>query len=803
MFKYTFSLIFALFIFELHGQTITVMDHVTKETLPGISVFNAQKSVVQSTDIDGKVDVSSFSIDEVIYFKGNRYYQSSIRKSALLERKPIIYLDAIIEGLEEIVVSASKFQQNKNDVPQKVSSINTEDIQVAMPQTAADLLENSGNVYIQKSQLGGGSPMIRGFSTNRLLITVDGVRMNNAIFRGGNLQNVISIDPFSIEHTEVVLGAGSVVYGSDAIGGVMSFYSITPRISNSDSLLIDSNATVRYATANSEKTGNFLIGFGQRKWAFATNLTFSDFDDLRIGKHGPNEYLRPEYVYRENGTDISVPNSDPRKQKPTGYDQTNIMQKVRYIPNERTFFDLGIFYTTTSDYSRYDRLIRYRGDKLRSAEWYYGPQRWFMTNLQMTTMSQKSALYDKIKTTLAYQYFQESRFDRDFRSDEFNVRKEGVDAVSFNVDIDKALTPRSELYYGLEYVFNKVHSEGSTLNIVDNSSEDAVTRYPDGSTWQSAAAYATLKYKPNSHFAFQTGIRYNYINSKSDFTDNNQFLNLPFQTAQVNAGALTGSAGINWFPTDIINFRSNFSTAFRAPNIDDIGKVFDSEPGSVVVPNNDLKPEYAYGSDFGFLLHLGDFKFDSSVFYTYLDDALVRRDYSLNGEIEIEYDGELSNIQAIQNAAYAKVYGVELGIKYAFSESLKLHSQYNIIGGKENEDGEEVPVRHVAPNYGNTHLIWEKDKLKLDAFAMYNAELSNSDMAPSEISKDYIYAKDKNGNPYAPSWFTVNLRSQYQLTEAATVNVSLENLTNQRYKTYSSGIAAAGRNLILSLRYVF
>jgi hemoglobin/transferrin/lactoferrin receptor protein len=92
------------------------------------------------------------------------------------------------------------------------------------PQTSADLLANSGHVFVQKSQLGGGSPMIRGFSTNRVLITVDGIRLNNAIFRGGNVHNVISINPFNIEKTEIILGSGSVIYGSDAIGGVMNFY---------------------------------------------------------------------------------------------------------------------------------------------------------------------------------------------------------------------------------------------------------------------------------------------------------------------------------------------------------------------------------------------------------------------------------------------------------------------------------------------------------------------------------------------------------------------------------------------------
>jgi hemoglobin/transferrin/lactoferrin receptor protein len=180
---------------------------------------------------------------------------------------------------------------------------------------------------------------------------------------------------------------------------------------------------------------------------------------------------------------------------------------------------------------------------------------------------------------------------------------------------------------------------------------------------------------------------------------------------------------------------------------------------------------------------------------------LVRRGFSINGQTEIVYDGELSKVQAIQNASKAWIYGFEVGIQLNFSESLKLKSQYNVIGGTEQENGVEVPPRHAAPNFGNTHLVWQKSRILLDAFAEYNSELSYNQLAPSEIEKDYIYALDGNGNPYAPSWYTLNFRTQYQLTDAATLTASLENITDQRYKTYSSGIASPGRNFIVSLKY--
>ncbi len=786
----------------LEAQQVKVLEAHTQTPISGVAIYNVKKSKTVVTNLDGEASLEVFNSNETLYFLHASYEFKSLKKSIVAANSNVVYLEIKVEDLREIVISASKFEQNKNEIAQKIINIDAQEIQFSNPQTSADLLESSGNVYIQKSQLGGGSPMIRGFSTNRLLITIDGVRMNNAIFRGGNLQNVISIDPFTIHNTEIVLGAGSVVYGSDAVGGVMSFYTQRPQKSYKDSLYFKANALMRYASANSEKTGHVDFNFGLKKWGFLSSISYTDFDDLRMGSHGPDDYLRPEYVKTVNGEDFIVENNNSLIQRPTGYDQINFMQKAHYAPEDNLSFDLGLFYSSTSDYSRYDRLIRYRLNTLRSAEWNYGPQRWFMGNLQLTKLSSKSNLYDKVKVTLAYQNFQESRYDRDFQSETRNIREETVDAFSFNADLEKQLSLKTELFYGVEYLYNKVYSTGGEANVLNNTSISAVSRYPNDSDWESIAAYMSIKYKPNSKFVFQSGLRYNHILIHANFTENNQYLNLPFDKASINAGAFTGTAGISWLPSDLVQWKLNASSAFRAPNIDDVGKVFDSEPGSVVVPNNNLKPEYAYGGELGLKLNFDDvFVVDMATYYTFLDNALVRRDYSINGQTELIYDGELSNVQAIQNASKAWIYGFEVGIQANFSKTLKLTSRYNIIGGTEEENGIEMPVRHAAPNFGNTHLVWRKNKFQFDAFVEYNNELSFNQLAPSEIEKDYIYALDSNGNPYAPSWYTLNLRTQYQFTDTATITASLENITDQRYKTYSSGIASPGRNLILSLKY--
>jgi len=796
--------IFFMFFATGSAQEIRVLDFYTKEPIVNVAVFNIDKSKTVLSDLDGSSDISIFGNNERITFKHISYEVFKSSKSQLLRNNARAYLVLKPEQLDEVVMSISKWEQQKKDIPHKIASMDARAIAFANPQTSADLLQNSGKVYVQKSQLGGGSPMIRGFATNRLLLTVDGVRMNNAIFRGGNVQNVISIDPYSIKNTEVIFGPGSVIYGSDAIGGVMNFYTKNAMLTITDSLSFSGNANYRFATANKENTVHFDFNLGKRKWAYLTSVSYNSFDDLKMGSKGPDSYLRKNYVTTTNGVDALVTNDNSRKQVSTGYDQVNLMQKITHKPNNNWNFNMGLFYSETSDYSRYDRLIRPSedGSGLRSAEWYYGPQKWFLGNIQVNKKG-KGKFYDGLKITTAYQYFEESRNDRGYQDPILYSTKEMVNALSTNIDFENKKIGDLRLYYGTEYVYNHVNSDGSQKNISTNAKSDAAPRYPHGSTWQTVAGYLNGEYKAKPNFTLLSGLRYSHIWIDAEF--DKTFYPFPFDNANLSTGALTGSAGFSWFPRANLQITFNGSTGFRSPNIDDVGKVFDSEPGSVVVPNPDLEPEYAYNVELGVQNNFMDkVVFKGAAFYTYLVDALVRRDYQFSGQSQIEYKGELSNVQSMQNAAKAYVYGFEFGLEAFLSENLSLVSNLTLTKGIEEEaDGTDSPARHVAPTFGDFHLVWKNQNLKTDLFLNYNGEIVNNNLATSEQNKSYIYALDSNGMPYSPSWYTLNFRSQYNLTNAFKVSLSLENITNQLYRSYSSGIAAPGTNLILGVSYSF
>ena len=793
-----------LFVCALQAQKVIVLDADTKEPIFNVAVFNLDKSKVALTDFDGAFDASIFSDKDRMSLKHISYELGKTSKELIKKQGNRVYLIIKAEQLDEVVMSVSKWEQQKKDIPNKIVSLDARSIAFTTPQTSADLLQNSGKVFVQKSQLGGGSPMIRGFSTNRLVLSVDGVRMNNAIFRGGNLQNVISIDPFTVKNTEIIFGPGSVIYGSDAIGGVMNFYTKKPLLHQKDSLLVTGNVNYRFASANSENTIHADVSLGKKQWAALTSISYNNFQDLVMGNHGPDSYLRNQFVRRVNGVDTLVDNPNPKKQVATGYDQINLMQKILYKPNANWDLNLNAYFSETSSYARYDRLIRPSSDGtgLRSGDWFYGPQKWFMGNLQINRKG-NGKFYDGFKITTAYQHFEESRNSRNFQDVNLYRTREKVDALNMNLDFENRKIGNFRLYYGSEFIFNKVYSNGTNLNIDTNETSNAPSRYPDGATWKSLAGYANGEYKAKPNFTLLSGLRYSHvwINAAFDQT----FYQFPFDNADLSTGALTGSLGFSWFPKADLQVTFNGSTGFRAPNVDDVGKIFDSEPGAVVVPNPQLEPEYAYNVELGIQKNFKDkIVFKGATFYTYLVDALVRRNFSFNGLSEIQYGGELSNVQAIQNAAKAYVYGFEFGLEAFLTEQWSLSSNLTITEGIEEEaDGTVSAVRHVAPTFGDFHVIWKNEKLKADFFLNYNGEIAFDDLALSERSKEFIYELDENGNPFSPSWYTLNFRSQYTINSAFKVSLNLENITNQRYRAYSSGIAAPGTNLIVGVGYHF
>ena len=781
------------------GQELRVFDRENQKAISGVQIFDKKSKEFTATSEEGGANLSHFTTKNPLTFSRLGYLSQTLSWEELAAMNFLIYLDATSLTLTTAVISASRWNQNEGDISGKVRQLDAEWLNLRNPVTTADWLGSTGEVFVQKSQLGGGSPMIRGFSANRLLYSVDGVRMNTAIFRSGNLQQVISIDPFSLQNTEILFGPGAVMYGSDAIGGVMVFETLRPDHENQH---LQGNLVSRFSSAYSEKTIHADLRYGKGKWAFVSSLSYFDFGDLTMGKNkGQSTYLRNNFVKRINGVDQEILNQNPRKQLGTGYQQVNLLQKISLKISPTSTLDYGFHYSTTSMLPRYDRLIEKRDGKLRFARWDYGPQKWMMQQLNWNSKA-PTLFFDQSKISAAVQHFEESRIERRLGTPNQFERMEKVFASSLNADFIKTVFNSHLLNYGFEAVINQVDSKGKMLKIDSNQESEASSRYPLA-TWDSWAVYGNYLAPLNPYLKIQAAMRYNINGIEADFKNNFNFYPLPFQEVNDSYQSVTGNVGLVYQPDPSLSISPQLSTGFRAPNVDDMGKIFDSQPGSLVVPNSRLKPEYAYNAEININKQFfsGTLKLDITGYYTYLDNAMVRRPTTLNGQSEWSYNGEMSSLFSIQNAAYAKINGIQAGVEYALSRHFLLSSTYNWQKGVEElDDTSTSPSRHAPPAFGASKLRYQRKKGTLELSAQYSAAMPYEKMPQEEIAKKAIYAIDAAGNPFSPSWLICNLALRLQINPKIQLNTGIENLFNLQYRGYSSGIVSPGRNFQFSLR---
>ena len=798
--KFFYFLFLLLFSSLLQAQKLFVFDQQSGNPADHVFIYNDTKKITAVTNEMGIADISEFGGTDHLNFQHPSYQDIKLSLLDIKAMKFRIGLNQKHVNLNEIVVSASKWESDVSETPNKIEVIKKKDIEFESPATSADMLSAGNQVYVQKSQLGGGSPMLRGFSANRILFVVDGIRMNNAIYRGGNLQNILQADVNAIENAEVIYGPGTNIYGSDALGGVIDFHTLKPKFSKSSAWVTSGNGLARITSAEFEKTVHADINFANDKWAFLASISYTDFDDLKMGnKHNPYAQ-RPEYVTQVNGLDSIVENSNPNLQNYSGFDQLSFIAKIKQQFSEHVDWTFSFYLTRTGDVPRYDRLLQYRNNQLRYAEWYYQPQQWLMNSLELN-FNKRTKIYDHARFVYGYQNVKEGRNDRIYRDDWLRKRNEYVNIFSGNADFDKALRWNNFIFYGLEFIYNNVESLGEQENIKTGDIENISSRYPDGNNnYMQAGAY--FSYKKNLNKAPLTllaGARYSFVYLQSTFTDSS-FYKLPYQEIKLNNNAITGSVGLVYRPGKW-QFKLNLSSGFRAPNLDDVAKIFDSEPGNVVVPNEKLKPETLYNADLSINYNLTDyFQLELTGFYSFLVDAMVRRDFQIDGKDSIMYDGELSKVQAIVNTGSAVIYGISLNMTWEFLEVLSFNQTLTYISG---EDDEGFAIRHAPPLYGASTLSFEQKAIKLAVSAIYNGEINYDNLAPSERSKAYLYATDENGNPYSPAWWTLNFKGSYAFSDNFVLTLGVDNILNYRYRAYSSGITAPGINFIAALRYSF
>ncbi|UOQ53269.1 TonB-dependent receptor [Hymenobacter cellulosivorans] len=702
-------------------------------------------------------------------------------------------------SLSEVVVSANRVQERKADIPQQIDVLPAAQIRLQNPMNTADALVNTGQVFVQKSQFGGGSPVLRGFEANKILLVVDGVRMNNAIYRAGHLQNILSTDANAVDRIEVLSGAGSVIYGTDALGGVISILTKNPQLADSATATqprVHTNNLVRYGTAAREKTVHTDLSLGWQKFGSLTSITASDFDDLRKGRRdyksfpGFGENLR--YVERQDGKDVVVPNDNVNMQRQSGYRHLSVLQKLLYRPSTSQQHSLNVQYSTTSNVPRYDRLQTYRNGNLRWAEWNYGPEKRFLASYQFQ-YSRPTALFDLLRFTPAVQKVQESRLVREFGKDLRDENVEDVRVLSANLDLFKQLGEH-ELRYGAEVTHNDVESTGTRVNIVSGATTGIATRYPTGSTYATTGVYASHRWEITPRLILSDGLRFSTVKLKANF--NPEFFKSNLLNSDQESSSLNGNLGLVWMLPAGFRVSGLVSTGFRNPNLDDVSKTFEQNNGTLIIPNLELKPEQIFYREAEVSNTIeGKLQVALTGFYSTLTDAIVVRPYTApDGSTKTVYNGQTFTTVANTNTGKARVYG----FSGRFNAALVKHwsAQASVTYTKGRDLSLDVPLDHIPPVYGRGAIIYQNQKLTAEASVLFNGRKGVAEYSPS--GEDNLIQNTPVG---ALGWQTFNLRTTYQITRSWSVQSGLENILDQSYRPFASGINAAGRNFYLTVRF--
>ncbi|MBL0340129.1 MAG: TonB-dependent receptor [Bacteroidetes bacterium] len=704
-------------------------------------------------------------------------------------------------NLNEVVISVNKTEESKRNVTQQVQVLSATQISNSQAQSTADLIFNSGNVFVQKSQAGGGSPVIRGFESSRILLVIDGVRMNNIIYRAGHLQNSITMDNQILDRLEILFGPSSTVYGSDALGGVIHFYTKKPSFAyDQQKQNIQVNAITRYGGVNNEFNGHFDFNIGGKKFASLTSFTYSDFDDLLGGKNQNPFYStsfgeRPFYVERINNRDSLVKNTNRFLQIQSGYAQYDLLQKFAYKQNEHISHGLNLQYSNSTDIPRYDRLTDPSSAGLSFAEWYYGPQERFLVAYDLNIRNNES-FFQNMHAGVNYQQIEESRHTRKFGSNNRQNRIENVDVVGVNLDIQR-IVRKHTIRLGLDAQYNTLVSTAKEEDIVTGINSPLDTRYPDGdNTMLNAALYLSHTMHINDKFTLTDGIRIGFTSLNSNFVDTS-FFRLPFNKADQNYPVYSGSVGLVNTPTEDLKLTLLFSTGFRAPNVDDLSKVFDSGDGAVIVPNEKLEPEKTINTELGITkLFNNTTSWENTVYFTRFIDAIVTDKFEFNGQDSIIYDGTLSEVLANQNKERAYIYGFSSNLKSQCTDNLALTLGFNYTYGRIKTDSSDYPLDHIPPFMARLQLTYSNQNFSSDFFVNYNSW---------KKLKDYNLNGEDN-EQYAtpegmPAWFTLNFRVSYKTNKFLTLNAGIDNVFDTQYRTFASGINAPGRNLFAGIRF--
>jgi hemoglobin/transferrin/lactoferrin receptor protein len=676
--------------------------------------------------------------------------------------------------LDPLIVTASRSERDASDAAYSTAVIEADFIRETTRRTLPDALQYTPGVLVQKTAHGHGSPFIRGFTGNQNLLLVDGVRINNSTFRSGPVQYWNTVDPLSIERIELIRSQGSVLYGSDAVGGTL-------------------NAFTKSSDFRSRTAGESYFG-GAASYEFRTVGQGSHIGRLETEAGVGEQFGVWLGLSAKDYGDIE--DSAVGRMRGTGYPEQNLDFRLDWALGPESTLTLAHQYVNQDRVSRWHRTLNNPG--WQSGSHIAAPGLWTandydqersLTYLRYAgTDPRADAPIKSWSATLSYQDVADSEF-QNRNPDSDSLRRTHIDLQTLGMDLTLESDAGSgTLVYGFDYYHDDVNSSGSRNNVAGSAPSESLP-LADDSTYDLVGIFSQYAWRPTEKIEITPGLRYTYARAElGRFTDGQG--NARTDESD-NWDSIVGSLRGLYRVDDRWSVFAGISQAFRSPNLVDLSGNIASKSGATALGSTNVEPEEFITYEIGTRHGSDDLSMQAAIFYTDISDVITGVPDTPPGTSTITTNG-----------GDGYVYGVELEGAWRF------HPQWTLSGFAAWQDGREEtplfiggptsdrPMTRQLPLTGSLALRWTADSGKYWVEGRVLAAAREDRITAADQAAD----AQRIPTGGTPGYIVSSLRAGWQVNEHLDLNCGIENLTDEDYRNHGSGQNEAGLNGIVGVR---
>jgi hemoglobin/transferrin/lactoferrin receptor protein len=639
------------------------------------------------------------------------------------------------------------------DTERAVGIVRREDIEENQAADMFEALQNEVGVLLQSTAAGQASPFVRGLTGQQVLLLVDGIRLNNSVYRFGPNQYFNTIDPGMVDHIEVLRGSASVLWGSDAIGGAINVVTRSPDVNRACECgdYVGSEFTQYYNTSNSAPYSRLNAEGWIGAAGYFAGGSFLNVRDL------------------DTGWDFG-------RQPGTNYQQYAGDIKLNYLVTASQMLTLSLQHLEQEQLPRSDRFPGFPGDLNNSNTpdnaRFFDPQQRDLAYLRYQALWPVPWI-DALTFTASY-HRQRDVQTRGMPTERF--QETDVDSTGLNLVASRDYDHLGRVTAGADWYYDDVDSSfGGTASgpII-----------PDDASYSRAGVFLNWDVPLTCQLDATAGVRYEHIDLQATPVVEIGGVDTPVYI-QPHYSDWVGHVGLVYKLNPCVHLVGSIGEGFRAPNLDELTA---NNPNvlqdGMDLPSLDLISERSINYEVGVKTDFDRLRTQTFVFWNDLQNNIVPISAGSN---QFQRDNQDSFIQ-----------GVEFDGEYLLHHGWSVYGNFWYIYGKNLVT--DAPLSRIPPTQGIVGLRWREPETR-SHLALYTWLVARQDRLDPvrDVSDERIPADG------TPGYGTLNLRAgrAFGRCNQHRLSVSLLNITDKNYLVHGSGVFGTGFTGRLGYQWVY